>query len=194
MEVWEMKVLIADDEPITRMDLHETLEKEGYDVIAEAADGFDAVELCRKLHPDLVIMDVKMPLMDGMTASSIITQERLAETVVLLTAYSDQEFIQAAKKSGVSGYLVKPVDERSFIPALEIAVARSQELQKLQKDYDAIARRLESRTVVEQAKGIIMKQNGLTEQEAYDYIRGISKSKNIAMKRVAEMILKQKGE
>ena len=97
-----MKVLIADDEPITRMDLHETLEKEGYDVIAEAADGFDAVELCRKLHPDLVIMDVKMPLMDGMTASSIITQERLAETVVLLTAYSDQEFIQAAKKRAAS--------------------------------------------------------------------------------------------
>lgn len=189
-----MKVLIADDEPITRMDLREMLEKEGYEVVAEAADGFDAVELCRKMHPDLVIMDVKMPLMDGLTASSIITEERLAETVVLLTAYSDQEFIQSAKKSGVSSYLVKPMDERSFIPALEIAVARSQELQKLRKDYDAVTKRLESRTVVEQAKGIIMKQNGLTEQEAYDYIRNISKSKNIAMKRVAEIILKQKGE
>lgn len=189
-----MRVVIADDEPITRMDLREMLEREGYEVVAEAADGFDAVELCRKEQPDLIIMDVKMPLMDGLMASSIITEEHLAETVVLLTAYSDKEFIQAAKKSGVSGYLVKPVDERSFIPALEIAVERSREMKKLQKEYNTISKRLESRTLVEQAKGVIMSKRGLSEQEAYDYIRNVSKMKNVSMKKIAEIILMRRGQ
>ena len=101
-----MQVVIADDEPITRMDLKEILEKEGHQVVAEAADGFDAIECCRNCRPDLVIMDVKMPLLDGITASKVIVEENLAETVVLLTAYCDREFIEEAKAARVSGYLV----------------------------------------------------------------------------------------
>ena len=189
-----MRVIIADDEPITRMDLRDMLEKEGYEVVAEAADGFDAVEVCRNECPELVIMDVKMPLMDGMMAAKIITGEQLAESVVLLTAYSDREFIEAAKKSNVSGYLVKPIDEKSFIPALEIAVARAKEMKSLRKEYLNMSTRLESRTAIEQAKGIIMSTHELTEQEAYDYIRNISKAKNISMKKVADIILIHKEE
>ena len=111
-----MQVVIADDEPITRMDLKEILEKEGHQVVAEAADGFDAIECCRDCHPDLVVMDVKMPLLDGITASKVIAEEDLAETVVLLTAYCDREFIEEAKEAKVSGYFVKPVEERT-VPA-----------------------------------------------------------------------------
>lgn len=189
-----MRVIIADDEPITRMDLREMLEKEGYDVIAEAADGVDAVEACRKECPELVIMDVKMPILDGVMAASIILEEKLAETIVVLTAYNDREFIEAAKKSGVSGYLMKPLNERSLIPALEIAVKRSDEMRTLKKEYNILSNRLESRILVEQAKGVIMSRRGLTEQEAYDYIRNISRIKNISMKKIAEIILMRRGK
>lgn len=189
-----MRVIIADDEPITRMDIKEILEKEGHNVVAEAADGFDAVEYCRNHHPDLVVMDVKMPLLDGITAAKIIAGEDLAGTVVLLTAYCDREFVQEAKEARVSGYFVKPVDERTFLPGLEIAVEKSQELRALQKECQAVTRRLESRTVVEQAKGVIMSKRGLSEQEAYDYIRNISRVKNLSMKKVAEIILMRRGK
>ncbi|OUP22491.1 response regulator [Lachnoclostridium sp. An196] len=189
-----MQVVIADDEPITRMDLKEILEKEGHQVVAEAADGFDAIECCRDCHPDLVVMDVKMPLLDGITASKVIAEEDLAETVVLLTAYCDREFIEEAKEAKVSGYFVKPVEERTFLPGLEIAVDRSREMKKLQKECRDMTKRLESRAVVEQAKGLIMNKRGMTEQEAYDYIRNISRMKNISMKKVAEIILMGRGK
>lgn len=189
-----MRVIIADDEPIIRMDLKEILEKEGYTVVGEAADGFDAVEICRREHPELVIMDVKMPLLDGLTASKLIAQEKLADTVVLLTAYCDKEFVQEAKEADVSAYFVKPVDERTFLPGLEIAVERNRAMRQLKKECDEVNKRLESRTVVEQAKGILMRKNGISEQEAYDYIRNISREKNISMKKVAEIILMRRGK
>lgn len=189
-----MRVIIADDEPIIRMDLKEILEKEGYTVAGEAADGFDVVEMCRKEQPDLVIMDVKMPLLDGLTASKIIAEEKLAEAVVLLTAYCDREFVQEVKEANVSAYFVKPVDERTFLPGLEIAVERNRTMKRLEKECQSVTRRLESRTLVEQAKGVIMSKNGLSEQQAYDYIRNISREKNISMKKVAEIILIRRGK
>lgn len=188
------ELIIADDEPIIRMDLKEILEKEGYTVAGEAADGFDVVEMCRKEQPDLVIMDVKMPLLDGLTASKIIAEEKLAEAVVLLTAYCDREFVQEAKEANVSAYFVKPVDERTFLPGLEIAVERNRTMKRLEKECQSVTRRLESRTLVEQAKGVIMSKNGLSEQQAYDYIRNISREKNISMKKVAEIILIRRGK
>lgn len=189
-----MRVIIADDEPIIRMDIKEILEKAGHQVIAEAADGFDAVESCRKEHPELVIMDVKMPLLDGLMAAQIIAEEGLAEAIVLLTAYCNREFVDEAKRIGVCGYFVKPVDERTFLPGLEIAIERNQEMRKLQKECETMTKRLEARTVVEQAKGVIMSKRGISEQEAYDYIRNISRMKNISMKRVAEIILMRRGQ
>ena len=184
-----IRVVIADDEPITKMDLNELLSEAGYEVVGEASDGFDAVEICRKKHPDLVLMDIKMPLLDGLAAEKIIRSENLAETVMMMTAYSEREFVEQAKGCGVGGYLVKPIDEKSLIPNIEVAVNRSREIGKLRKDIEKVNGRLESRAVTEKAKGLLMEQQKLTEQEAYDYIRKLSQTKHLSMKRVAEMIL-----
>ena len=184
-----IRVVIADDEPITKMDLNELLSEAGYEVVGEASDGFDAVEICRKKHPDLVLMDIKMPLLDGLAAAKIIRSENLAETVMMMTAYSEREFVEQAKDCGVGGYLVKPIDEKSLIPNIEVAVNRSREIGKLRKDIEKVKGRLESRAVTEKAKGLLMEQQKMTEQEAYDYIRKLSQTKHLSMKRVAEMIL-----
>ncbi|MGB4658822.1 MAG: response regulator [Mobilitalea sp.] len=189
-----ISVVVIDDEPITRMDLKEMLEGKGCNVLGEAGDGFDAIELCRKNNPDLVLLDIKMPLLDGISAAKIIHDEGLAETVILLTAYNEKEFIEGAKKSGVGGYLVKPIDEKSLIPSIELAIARSREMKELKHNFEEVSNRLESRKTVEKAKGLIMSQNNLSEQDAYDYIRNISKKKEISMKRVAEIILIKAGE
>lgn len=184
-----IRVVIADDEPITKMDLNELLSEAGYEVVGEASDGFDAVELCRQKHPDLVLMDIKMPLLDGLSAAKIIHSEQLAETVMMMTAYSEREFVEQAKECGVGGYLVKPIDEKSLIPNIEVAVNRSREIGKLRKDIEKVNGRLESRAVIEKAKGLLMEQEQFTEQEAYDYIRRLSQTKHLSMKRVAEIIL-----
>lgn len=184
-----MRVLIVDDEPITRMDLREMLEREGYEVIGEAGDGFDAVQLCKEHRPNLVIMDVKMPLMDGLMASKMINEEQTANAIVLLTAFSDSEFVKEAKESGVSGYIIKPIDERAFIPAIEIAAARSRELLRIRKEYESIEKKLADRTIIERAKGILMCNKKLSEQEAYDYIHNLSRMKNVSMKKIADIIL-----
>lgn len=184
-----LRVVIVDDEPITRMDLKELLEDKGYLVVGEAGDGFDAIEACKTLRPDLVLMDIKMPLLDGLSAARIMNEERYGATIVLLTAYSEREFINSAKDIGVSGYLVKPIDEKSIIPSIELAVARSREIRELQNDIAKVEKRLESRTMIEKAKGRIMARDGITEQEAYDYIRKLSQSKNLSMLRVSEIIL-----
>lgn len=128
-----LRVVIADDEPITRMDIKEILEEKGYEVIGEAADGFDAVELCKTKKPELVLMDIKMPLLDGLSAARIMMEEDVDAAIVLLTAYSEREFIDSAKDLGISGYLVKPIDEKSLIPSIELAVARNQEMRKLDR-------------------------------------------------------------
>lgn len=188
-----LRIVIADGEPITRMDLKEFLEERGYSVLGEATDGFDAIEMCKKIKPDLVLMDIKMPLLDGLSAARILQQEQIGAAIVLLTAYSEREFIDSAKEIGVSGYLVKPIDEKSIIPCIELAVARSREMQKLQKDIAKVEERLESRSIIEKAKGKIMERNGLCEQEAYDFIRKLSLTKNLSMRRVAEIILQAGG-
>lgn len=193
MEKNETSIVIIDDEPITRMDLREMLENAGYRILGEAADGFDAIELCRQRLPDLVLMDIKMPLLDGLSAAKIINEENLAGTVILLTAYNEKEFVNGAKQNGVSGYLVKPIEETQLIPNIELAVARSVEMRKLRKEFERVSERLENRKQIEQAKGIVMKSKGLCEQEAYDYIRKLSQMKNISMKRVSEIILTNTG-
>lgn len=189
MEKEGIRVVIADDEPITRMDLKELLTEEGYTVAAEVADGFDAVENCKLYHPDLVLLDIKMPFLDGLSAAKIICEEDLADTIIMLTAYSEREFIEKAKGYGVSGYLVKPIDEKSLVPNIELAVARSKEMRKLRKDMAKVTERLENRSIIEKAKGQIMAEQKITEQEAYDYIRKLSQVKNLSMRRVAEIIL-----
>ena len=193
MENGKLRVVIADDEPITRMDIKEILTEKGYEILGEATDGFDAVEICKKTKPDLVLMDIKMPLLDGLSAARIMAEEGVDVAVVLLTAYSEREFIDSAKEIGVSGYLVKPIDEKSLIPSIELAVARYKEMQKLQRDMAKVSERLENRSIIEKAKGRLMEREGIAEQEAYDYIRKLSQTKGLSMRRVAEILLLQTG-
>ena len=187
-----LRVVIADDEPITKMDLKELLVSAGYVVVAEASDGLDAIELCKQQHPDLVLLDIKMPFLDGLSAARIIYEENLADTIIMLTAYSERDFIDRAKHCGVGGYLVKPIDEKSLVPSIELAVARSQELRRLRKDIEKTTARLENRSIIEKAKGIVMAEEGLSEQDAYNYIRRLSQVKHLSMRRIAEVILMKK--
>ena len=192
MENERIRIIVADDEPVTKMDLRELLVSAGYEVVAEASDGLDAVELCRQYRPDLILMDVKMPFLDGLSAARLIHEEGLAGAIIMLTAYSERDFIDRAKSCGVGGYLVKPIDEKSLVPSIELAIARSQELRQLRRDMEKTAARLENRIVIEKAKGVVMAEQKLTEQEAYDYIRNLSLTKHMSMSRIAEFILMQK--
>lgn len=188
-----IKVVIADDEPITRMDLYELLTAEGYEVVGQAADGFDAIELCRQHKPDLALLDIKMPLLDGLSAAKIIYEEELADTIIMLTAFSEWEFVKTARDQGVAGYLIKPLGESSLVPSIELAVARSREMHQLRREAKQAAERLENRGYIEKAKGLLMSQDGMTEQVAYDYIRKLSQTKQLSMRRVAEIILMRSG-
>ncbi|MHC1722065.1 MAG: ANTAR domain-containing response regulator [Aminipila sp.] len=185
----EIRVVIAEDEPITRMDLREMLEAAGYTIVGEASEGFDAIEICKRENPDVVILDIKMPLIDGLSAAKVVTEEKTVGTVILLTAYSDEEFINRAAKIGVSGYMVKPIDEKSLVPNIEIAVARSREVRQIKRQYEIVAERLENRILIEKAKGQLMVTERMSENEAYEYIKNLSKEKKISMKRIAEIIL-----
>ncbi len=187
----KLNILIADDEPITRMDLRELLQESGYNVVAEAGDGFDAVEACKKHHPDLVLMDIKMPYLDGLSASRLIIEENLADAVVLLTAYGEKEFVEEAKAIGISGYLVKPFNVKSLIPTIELLFKHIHEIKKLRRDINEISERFENRTIIEKAKGRVMEELSMTEEEAYRYIKNLSLCKSISMRHVADLILQQ---
>jgi AmiR/NasT family two-component response regulator len=182
------RIIIADDESIIRMDLREMLGNLGYDVIAEAADGRGAVELARKLMPDLVIMDIKMPDMDGITAADELGKGRVAP-VVLLTAYSEQSLIGRAKDAGVCGYLVKPFRETELMPVIELALTRFGEMRELEREVTDLKDALETRKLVERAKGVLMEVHGLRESEAFNRMRKTSMDNRKSMREVAEAIL-----
>ena len=183
------KIIVVDDEPITRMDICEILKEANYDVVAQAGDGFDAIEQSRKHKPDFVIMDVKMPILDGLKAAKVITEEKLSRGIVLLTAYSNKEFIEEAKNIGIIGYIVKPIDEKSFIPNLEIIFNKQEEFEKLEKKYLKTSQKLEDRKKIDIAKSILMKTRNFTENEAYEYIRTLSMNKRCDMGKIADIII-----
>lgn len=185
-----LKIIIADDEPIIRMDLREILEDAGHKVIGEAANGEKAVELARKYKPDLVILDIKMPKMDGITAAKIIGDEKIAP-VLLLTAFSQPEIVERATESGVLAYLVKPVQEANLFPAMEVAMSRWQEIQQLEEELIKIKGTLESRKTLDRAKGILMDAYNITESEAFRRIQKYAMSKRKTVKEVAEAIIRQ---
>ena len=182
------RVIIADDESIIRMDLREMLTNLGYLVIGEVGDGRSAVNLARELRPDVVVMDIKMPDMDGIDAAKVLTEERVAP-VLLLTAYSQQELIERAKDAGVVGYMVKPFRESDLAPAIEVAVARFAEFRALEKEVGDLTLALETRKLVDRAKGILMDSQGLTEAEAFRKIQKMSMNTRKPMKEVAEAII-----
>ncbi|WP_232699523.1 ANTAR domain-containing response regulator [Brevibacillus daliensis] len=183
------RIVIVDDEPITRMDIREMLHGANYDVVGEASDGFEAIELCKKHLPDLVIMDIHMPLLDGLKAGKRIITEQLAGGLVLLNAIIDKQSIEKASSIGALGYMVKPLDEKSLIPMVEITIAKGKEICKLEKDLAMVTQKLEERKVIEKAKGILMKDNGFSEDEAYQTIRRLSMDRRCPMIEIASTIV-----
>ena len=182
------RIIIADDESLIRLDLREMLAELGYDVIAEAGDGRSAMDLARKLRPDLVIMDIKMPDLDGITAAEGLTRERIAP-VVLLTAYSDQGLVERAKEAGVVGYVVKPFRQAELMPVIELSLARFEEFRSLEREVGDLKEALETRKLIERAKGVLMEVHGLREAEAFHRIRKTSMDARKSMKEVAEAVL-----
>lgn len=183
-----LRIIIADNESIIRMDLRELLIEAGHEVVAEAGDGRKAVELVRRHRPDLVIMDIKMPEMDGLTAARIISDEKIAP-VLLLTAYSQREIVDKAKESGVLAYLVKPVKEENLFPAMEIAMSRFREFLSIEQELEELKTSLEARKLLDRAKGVLMDVHGLTESEAYRRIQQYSMAKRKSIKEVAQAIV-----
>lgn len=182
------RVIIADDESLIRMDLREMLTNLGYLVVGEVADGKSAVNQARELRPDVVIMDIKMPDMDGIEAARVLTEEKIAP-VVLLSAYSQRDLVQRAREAGVVAYLVKPYREEELTPAIEVALARFIEFKDLQKQVNDLTEALETRKLVDRAKGILMDKQGLTEAEAFRKIQKMSMDNRKPMKEVAEAII-----
>lgn len=182
------RVLVAEDEALIRFDLVELLNDEGYEVVGQAGDGEKALELARELLPDLVVMDVKMPKMDGIAAAEIIAAERIAP-VVMLTAFSQRDVVEQAREAGAMAYVVKPFDASDVVPAIEIAMARYAEIRALDEEIDDLEEQLASRKIVDQAKGLLQASLGLTEPEAFRWIQKTAMDLRKSMREVAEGVI-----
>lgn len=182
------RVLVAEDEALIRFDLVELLNDEGYEVVGQAGDGEAAVAMARELEPDLVVMDVKMPKMDGIAAAEVIAAERIAP-VVMLTAFSQRELVEQAREAGAMAYVVKPFDASDVVPAIEIAMARYAEIRALDEEIEDLEERLSSRKIVDQAKGILQESLGLTETEAFRWIQKTAMDLRKSMREVAEGVI-----
>src|SRR5579884_394307 len=187
-EVPKRRILVADDEPLIRLDLREMLSGLGYQVVGEASDGATAVRLARETLPDLVIMDIQMPELDGLEAARILTEEAIAP-ILLLTAYSQRELVERAQQVGVVGYLVKPFRDSDIQPAIEVALARFDEFKALRAQVKSLEESLETRKIVDRAKGILMDTQSLKEADAFRRIQKLSMDSRKSMREVAEAIL-----
>ncbi|BCR80768.1 ANTAR domain-containing response regulator [Arachnia rubra] len=185
------KVLIAEDEALIRLDLVELLTDEGFEVVGQAINGEEAVKLARELEPDLIIMDVKMPGMDGITAAEIIGEERIAP-ILMLTAFSERELVERARDAGVMGYLVKPFGANEVVPAIEVAIGRFAELRAIEEELANLEDRFESRKIIDQAKGMLQEGLGLTEPEAFRWIQKTAMDLRKSMREVAEGVISHK--
>jgi AmiR/NasT family two-component response regulator len=182
------RVLIAEDEALIRLDLAEMLREEGYEVVGEAGDGQEAVELAESLRPDLVIMDVKMPRRDGIDAAAEIAAKRIAP-VVVLTAFSQRDLVEKARDAGAMAYLVKPFSISDLVPAIEVAYSRFQEVTQLEREVASLGERLETRKLIERAKGLLQAKHAMTEPEAFSWMQRAAMDRRTTMKRVAEVVL-----
>lgn len=181
-------MVIAEDEAIIRLDLRETLEEEGYEVVAETGRGDRAVELVREHRPDLAILDIKMPEMDGLEASRLINADKICP-VVLLTAFSQREIIEQARDAGALAYIVKPFQRSDLVPAIEVALGRFRELQLLASEVGALEEQLETRKILDRAKGLLIDRFGLSESDAYAFIQRSAMSERARMREVAERVI-----
>ena len=189
MSTEPIRVLIAEDEALIRLDLKEMLEEEGYSVVGEVGDGQQAVDLARELTPDLVILDIQMPVLDGLSAAEQIAGGRIAP-VIVLTAFSQRELVERARDAGAMAYLVKPFSKNDLVPAIEVARGRFAEMSALDGEVRTLEERLETRKVVEKAKGRLMAEQGLTEAAAFRWIQQTAMNQRTSMKALAESVLK----
>lgn len=186
------RVVVAEDDSLIRMDLAEMLAEEGYEVVGQAANGQVAVDLAKELRPDLVVMDIKMPVRDGIDAAEEIASERLA-AVVMLTAFSQRDFIEKARDAGAMAYLVKPFTKADLVPAIEVAISRFRELSALEAEIGDMNERLATRKLLEQAKGLLMEKHRLSEPEAFKWIQRTAMDKRATMKAVAQIVVEALG-
>jgi AmiR/NasT family two-component response regulator len=182
------RVLIAEDEALIRLDLKEMLEEEGFAVVGEAGDGQTAVRLATELHPDLVILDVKMPVLDGISAAEQVVTARIAP-VVILTAFSDRDLVERAREAGAMAYLVKPFQKKDLLPTIEMAVSRFAEIVALESEVADLTGRFEARKLVDRAKGVLQTEHGMTEPEAFRWIQRASMDQRRSMRTVAQDVV-----
>ncbi|UER54252.1 response regulator [Kineosporiaceae bacterium SCSIO 59966] len=192
-ETVRRRVVVAEDEAIIRLDVVEILREAGFDVVGEAGDGEAAVQLAEELRPDLVVLDVKMPGLDGITAAERIGRAGVAP-VVLLTAFSQQELVERARDAGAMAYVVKPFSAADLLPAVEIALSRHAEIRALEREVADLAERFETRKQVERAKGVLMRRTGLSEPEAFRWIQKASMDRRLSMREVADAVLAQMAD
>ena len=185
-----IRVLIAEDEALIRLDLKEMLIEEGFDVVAEVSDGATAVRLARELRPDLSILDLKMPVMDGIQAAEQITKERLS-AVLILTAFSQRDLIEKARRAGAMAYLVKPFQKHDLLPAIEIAAGRFKDMQGLEEQVGDLSHRLEARKLVDRAKGLLQEHEAMTEAQAFRWLQKTAMQQRVTMKAVAEQVVER---
>ncbi len=183
-----VRIVIAEDEAIIRLDLRETLIEEGYEVVGEASSGDEAIALVRQLRPDLAILDIKMPGVDGVEATKVISSEALCP-VILVTAFSQREIIENARDAGALAYIVKPFQKTDLVPAIEVALGRFRELKLLSAEVGALEEQLETRKVLDKAKGILMSQWQMTENDAYLFLQRAAMSERCKMRDVAERVI-----
>lgn len=185
-------VLVAEDETLIRLDIVETLTEAGYDVVAEVGDGEAAVEKAKELEPDLCVLDVKMPKMDGIEAAEQIA-DSVSCAVVMLTAFSQRELVERARDAGAMAYVVKPFTPNDLLPAVEIAISRSQEIQALEDEIADLSERFETRKAVDRAKGLLMEHMDMTEPDAFRWIQKTSMNRRLSMREVAQAVIEQVG-
>ncbi len=183
-----VRVVIAEDEAIIRLDLKEILEEEGYEVVGETGRGDEAVELVGEVRPDVVILDIKMPVMDGLTAAKVIADERLA-AVLILTAFSQRVLVEEARDAGALAYLVKPFQRNELVPAIEMALGRFNQIRELESENRSLEEQLETRRVVDRAKGRLMDVHGMAEAEAFSFIQRTAMRERLTMRAVAQRLL-----
>jgi AmiR/NasT family two-component response regulator len=188
-----LRVVVAEDEALIRLDLVEMLREEGYDVVGQAGDGEEAVRLAEELRPDVVMLDVKMPVLDGISAAERITGARIAP-VVMLTAFSQRELVERARDAGAMAYLVKPFTQGDLVPAIELAVSRHAEITTLEAEVADLGERLETRKRVERAKSLLQQKYGLSESEAFRWLQKSAMDRRLSMREVADVVIREVPE
>jgi len=189
-----MRIVLVEDSQIIRLDCRQMLELAGFEVVGEGSDGIDAVSLCERLRPDVVLLDIEMPNLDGISAAKRIIADRTCHAIVFLTAYFEDKLIREAMNVGAFGYLVKPLDEKTLVSTIQVAYAKSIKSQDLEKKLDDLAQKLEDRKIIERAKGILMKRNGIDEDAAYAQMRNLSMEKQSSLRHIADLLLLSEEE